>query len=73
MRAFSAGAKDLEELCVPMRTVVDSLIKSRGKISKRDTELLGQLSHALRASVRSAGKGKSVAHDISETVVSARA
>jgi len=73
MRAFSAGAKDLEELCVPLRTVVDSLIKSRGKFGKKDTELLGQLSLAVRASVRPGGDGASLARDISKTVIGAGA
>jgi DNA-binding response OmpR family regulator len=73
MRAFSAGAKDLEELCVPLRTVIDSLIKSRGKFGKKDTELLAQLSLAVRASVRPGGEGVSLARDISKSVIGAGA
>ena len=73
MRAFSAGSKDLEELCVPLRTVIESLIKSRGKFGKKDTELLAQLSLAIRASVRHGGKGASLARDISKTVIGAGA
>lgn len=46
MRAFSAGSKDLEELCVPLRTVVQSLIDTLGKFTKKDLNLLGQLSLA---------------------------
>jgi response regulator RpfG family c-di-GMP phosphodiesterase len=71
MRAFSAGAKELEELCVPLRTVVESMIASRGDFIKRDTELLAQLSLAIRASVGSGGKGTSLARDIAKTVVGA--
>lgn len=73
MRAFSAGAKELEELCVPLRTVVESLIKSRGNFGRRDTELLAQLSLAVRASVRPGRENSSVAHDISKTVIGAGA
>lgn len=73
MRAFSAGAKELEELCVPLRTVVDSLIESRGDFAKRDTELLAQLSLAVRASVSAGSKGASLARDISKTVIGAGA
>jgi DNA-binding response OmpR family regulator len=73
MRAFSAGSKELEELCVPLRTVVESLIKSRGNFSRRDTELLAQLSLAVRASVRPGGRSSSVAHDISTIVIGADA
>ena len=71
MRAFSAGAKELEELCVPLRTVVDSLIDSRGDFTRKDTELLGQLSLAVRASVAAGSKGASLARDISKTVIGA--
>lgn len=71
MRAFSAGAKELEELCVPLRTVVDSLIDSRGNFSRKDTELLAQLSLAVRASVAAGSQGASLARDISKTVIGA--
>jgi hypothetical protein len=73
MRAFSAGARDLEELCVPLRTVIESLIKSRGKFGKKYTELLAQLSLAIRASVRHGSDGASLARDISKTVIGAGA
>lgn len=73
MRAFSAGAKELEELCVPLRTVVESLFKSRGNFGRRDMELLAQLSLAVRASVRPGGESSSIAHDISKTVIGAGA
>lgn len=71
MRAFSSGAKELEELCVPLRTVVDSMIESRGDFRRKDTELLAQLSLAVRASVATGSKGASLARDISQTVVGA--
>lgn len=69
MRAFSAGEKELEELCVPLRTVVQSLIDSRGKFSKKDTSLLAQLSLAVRAAVRPGMKGTASARDITKMVV----
>lgn len=70
-RSFSAGAFELEELCVPLRSVIDSLISSRGKFSRKDMELLGQLSLAIRASVRPGQRGTSLAKDISQTVTNA--
>lgn len=73
MRAFSAGAKDLEELCVPLRTVVQSMIDSRGKFSKKDSSLLAQLSLAVRASVRPGATGTASVRDIAKTVVGAGA
>jgi len=73
MQAFSAGSKDLEELCVPLRTVIESLIKSRGKFGKKDTELLAQFLLAIRASVRHGSEGASLAWDISKTVIGAGA
>ena len=73
MRAFSVGAKELEELCVPLRTVLESLIKSRGNFGRKDMELLGQLSLAVRASVRPGNSGSSIAQDISKTVIGAGA
>ncbi|CAN0493343.1 unnamed protein product, partial [Discosporangium mesarthrocarpum] len=69
MRAFSAGEKDLEELCVPLRTVVQSLIDSRGKFSKKDLSLLAQLSMAVRAAVRPGMGGSVSARDITKMVV----
>lgn len=73
MRAFSAGAKEIEELCIPLRSVVDSLIASRGDFAKKDMELLGQLSLAMRTSAASDDKGTSLARDISKTVIGAGA
>lgn len=73
MRAFSAGSKDLEELCVPLRTVVQSLIDSRGKFTKKDLNLLGQLSLAVRAAVRPGVAGSVSARDITNMVVGAGA
>lgn len=75
MRAFSAGTKEIEELCVPLRTVIESLITSRGEFSKKDTELLAQLSLAIRASTGAGPNGKdtSLARDISKTVIDADA
>lgn len=73
MRAFSAGSKDLEELCVPLRTVVQSLIDSRGKFTKKDLNLLGQLSLAVRTAVRPGVAGSVSARDITNMVVGAGA
>ena len=73
MRAFSAGSKDLEELCVPLRTVVQSLIDSRGKFTKKDLNLLGQLSLAVRAAVRPGVAGSVSTRDIANMVVGAGA
>lgn len=73
MRAFSAGAKDLEELCVPLRTVVQSLLDSRGKFSKKDLSLLAQLSLAVRAAVRPGAAGNVSVKDITKTVIGAGA
>ena len=73
MRAFSAGSKDLEELCAPLRTVVQSLIDSRGKFTKKDLNLLGQLSLAVRAAVRPGVAGSVSARDITNMVVGAGA
>lgn len=73
MRAFSAGAKELEELCVPLRTVVQSLIDSRGKFAKKDLNLLAQLSLAIRAVVRPGAAGSATASDITRMVIGATA
>ena len=72
-RALSAGSKDLAELCVPLRTVVQSLIDSRGKFTKKDLNLLEQLSLAVRASVRPGASGSLSVRDISQTVIGAGA
>lgn len=71
MRAFTAGARELEELCIPLRQVVRSLLESEDGYKKRDIDLLGQLSLAVRAAVRPSGETKAVAHDISQTVIGA--
>lgn len=71
MRAFSAGMRELEELCVPLRQVVRSLIDCEGEYRKRDIELLGQLSLAVRAAVRPTGDTSGFARDISNTVIGA--
>lgn len=73
MRAFSAGSKDLEELCVPLRAVVQSLLDSRGKFSKKDLSLLAQLSLAVRAAVRPGASGSISVKDIAKTVIGAGA
>ena len=73
MRSFSAGSKDLEELCVPLRTVVQSLIDSRGKFAKKDIALLTQLSMAVRAADRPGAVQSSSAQDIRKMVVGAGA
>jgi len=73
MRSFSAGSKDLEELCVPLRTVVQSLIDSRGKFAKKDLELLAQLSMAVRAADRPGALQTQSAQDIRKMVVGAGA
>ena len=71
MRAFSAGAKELEEICIPLRKVVESLVKCDGDYKKKDIELLTQLSLAVRAAARPNKGSKDVVHDISETVIGA--
>ena len=73
MRAFSAGSNDLEELCVPLRTVVQSLIDSRGNFAKKDLNLLAQLSLAVRAVDRPGATGSVSARDIANILVSAGA
>ena len=70
-RSLSAGTLEIEELCVPIRSVIDSLISTRGKFSRKDMKFLGQLSLAIRASVRPGERGASLAKDISQTVASA--
>lgn len=71
MRAFSTGAKELEELCVPLRQVVRTLIESEGDYRRRDIDLLSQLSLAIRAAVRPSRGSATIAHDISQTVIDA--
>lgn len=71
MRAFSAGAKELEELCIPLRQVIRTLIDCDGDYRKRDIDLLSQLSLAVRAAVRPSGENATIAHDISQTVIGA--
>jgi response regulator RpfG family c-di-GMP phosphodiesterase len=74
MRAFSAGARELEELCMALRQVVRRMIDSGGDYKKRDLDLLAQLSLAVRATVRSSSPGdgnNSIAHNISQTVIGA--
>ena len=73
MRSFSAGSKDLEELYIPLRTVVQSLIDSRGKFSKKDLDLLAQLSMAVRAADRPGATETRSAQDIRKMVVGAGA
>ncbi len=73
MRAFSAGSNDLEELCVPLRTVLQSLIDSRGNFAKKDLNLLAQLSLAVRAVDRPGATGSVSARDIANILVSAGA
>ena len=70
-RSLSAGALELEELCLPLPSVIDSLVSFRGKFSRKDMEFLGQLSLAIRAFVRPGERGASLAKDISPTVPSA--
>ena len=73
MRAFSAGAKELEEICVAVREVIQRMVKSQGDIKKKDIELLTQLSLAVRAAARPTSGSREAAHDISRTVVGVQA
>ncbi len=73
MRAFSAGAKELEEICVAIREVIQRMVKAQGKYSKKDMDLLVQLSLAVRAAARPSSGSREVAHDISQTVIGIKA
>ncbi len=73
MRAFSAGAKELEEICVAVREVIQRMVKSQGDVKKKDIELLTQLSLAVRAAARPTSGSREAAHDISRTVVGVQA
>lgn len=73
MRAFSAGAKELEEICVAVREVIQRMVKSQGDVKKKDIELLTQLSLAVRAAARPTSGSREAAHDISRTVVGVEA
>ena len=73
MRAFSAGAKELEEICVAVREGIQRMVKSQGDIKKKDIELLTQLSLAVRAAARPTSGSREAAHDISRTVVGVQA
>lgn len=71
MRAFTLGLKELEELCVPLRQVIKTLVQSRGAYRQRDIDLLNQLSLAVRASVNPDRVATGLARDISQTVIGA--
>jgi response regulator RpfG family c-di-GMP phosphodiesterase len=67
-KADEMGAKEIEQLCIPLKSVVNSLMKSRGRFSKKDIDLLAQLSMAFRASLKPEVKGTSLIEDISKMV-----
>ena len=71
LRAFSAGARELEELCVPLRQVIRTMIDTRGKYRQRDVDLLNQLALAVKAAVKPDRVSADLAHDISRTVTGA--
>jgi response regulator RpfG family c-di-GMP phosphodiesterase len=73
MRAFSAGAKELEEICVAVREVIQRMVKTEDGIRKKDVELLTQLSLAVRAAARPTSGSSEAAHDITRTVVGVQA
>jgi len=66
-------AREIKELCTPLATVTEKLITSKGDFKKKDIELLGQLSLAIRAAVKPGNAASSLARDISKTVIDAGA
>jgi hypothetical protein len=66
-------AREIKELCTPLATVTEKLITSKGDFKKKDIELLGQLSLAIRAAVKPGNAASSLARDISKTVIGAGA
>ncbi|MGB0630534.1 MAG: hypothetical protein ACPGRZ_07550 [Alphaproteobacteria bacterium] len=72
-KAGAMDAREIEELCSPLNTVTEKLITSKGDFRKKDLELLGQLSLAIRAAVKPGNSGSSLARDISKTVIGAGA
>lgn len=70
-KASAMDARQIEELCSPLATVTEKLIESKGDFRKKDLELLGQLSLAIRAAVKPGNSASSLARDISKTVIGA--
>ncbi|MEX2455607.1 MAG: hypothetical protein WD470_12935 [Rhodospirillaceae bacterium] len=72
-RAFAAGARELEEICVAIREILHRMAAAQGKYRKRDTDLLTQLAMAVRAASRQDHGSAGAAEDISRTVMGAGA
>ena len=72
-KAAAMDAREIKELCTPLATVTEKLITSKGDFKKKDIELLGQLSLAIRAAVKPGNAASSLARDISKTVIGAGA
>ena len=70
-KAAAMDARQIEELCSPLATVTEKLIASKGDFRKKDLELLGQLSLAIRAAVKPGDSASALARDISKTVIGA--
>jgi len=66
-------AAAMDALCTPLATVTEKLMTSKGDFKKKDIELLGQLSLAIRAAVKPGNAASSLARDISKTVIGAGA
>ena len=63
--------RQIEELCSLLATVVENLINSKGNFRRKDLELLGQLSLAIRAADKPDNAASALARDISKTVIGA--
>jgi len=72
-KAAAMDAREIKKLCTPLATVTEKLITSKGDFKKKDIELLGQLSLAIRAAVKPGNAASSLARDISKTVIGAGA
>lgn len=72
-RAAKAGAKELEEICLALREVLQRMAQAQGHYTGKDSELLNQLALAVRTASKSGNKSGTAAHDITETVMGLRA
>ena len=63
--------RQIEELCSPLATVVENLINSKGNFRRKDLELHGQLSLAIRAADKPDNAASALARDIFKTVIGA--
>ena len=72
-KAEEYGNQEIEQLCFPLKSVVEQLIRSKGDVRPKDIELLGQLSLAFRACLQAGDQGAALVADISKTVAAAGA